>query len=566
MSDQNKNTTLESAFLVGCPIFLLGCFLLFFTKHLQYNLPFFFASWLELFLLALIFIGLPSKILTKRFFNKYVLSCFNKSSIANNSKLLPDLSKYESIGLLIYWLEVVITFIALRLLQLAEYSDFNYLTISTSLIWLFALYIYWRYILNRIIEAGYKSNPSNETYLQKAVDNEFISITNLLFIGDCVLWIIFTLLPGPPSGGLVICLFLFTGVALIDEYTMKSDPFQALLKDKYRSIGLILLGGLCFWLQWGENDMFSIWSFYNQNPPLHGVFYPILTYVAIILIAIWRGGERHFFKSNELRVESDAKQHLLSLLEAAFHNLKKESDSLLTYCNIELEVNLSPTTYFRVENMAMSVAGMYVAVKNIKYEMTICRVNADDKPDLSKGIVNKLLFNIVNNVEYAMKHEKGIQQINSPDRGITDVVSELGLFDLEKRNGIIEWSSDTHEYWTVLNPKDEKICNLIPDRSGIGLLRSLLSEIIRNALRHNPYDNPFLKIKIWQNYDYLQFDIMNKCEDPNYWQEIKDGATTYKRGGGSQALYFSAKALSLKLQYEALENHIARVSLGVKIA
>ena len=598
MKDNSNITTLELiCFTLCCTIYFLGCWCL----KLSHNIG--TATILEFWLIGLIFYGIPKKIYTIKIIHKLIQYRSVVVATKHKSLIKLNISKCESINLLIYWADVIAILVALRLLQLTEHNDLNLNTLMPGLVWLCLLLCYWSYIVNDILYQGYNSSPTDSLQLSKAIDARFDERTKFLFRVDCLFWFLFSILPGPPAGGVVISLFMFTAVSLIENYTATDDAFSALWQDKSKSISLIFIGGLSSWLQWGENDNYSLinnvlWSYNHSTPPVYGFFYPLITYATIIIIAIWRGGERHFLQSNETTkklneanavrkvavLASDSfkqsynemtcvkneKQELLSLLKSTVHNTKNEAIKLIKFNMPKLTQILTPDVLIRIENMAMSVIGMWVVVeKKAMHEMRLKQTSTIDISEISKEMVVNQLSNIFESALFINSLPDEVR-VTAPDNDITYVVELLtnNIISSETVASYIMWDKSVAPYWIVCKQNKEitkSDSNFIPDSADIGLFRSAISEMIRNALRHNSESDPYLHIEVSLQDSYLTVGVINACSERSVWESFKTLEHDHKMGGGLHSLTCISKALQLNLKYYALSDYKVKISLGVKI-
>lgn len=558
-----------SHYLWWCIVFILFSVILPYTHHLPYYIPFAFTTAVEFLLIALIFTGIFSRVIAKKLFGSVILRIFKNESAKSGIFIEPKIDQYNSLSLLSYWADVIIVFGALRFLQISEHADFD-LFIILNIFWYILIWGYWYRVVENLAKAGFKERPANETELRDVVDKIFEEKSNKLFWYDCFFWGLFSIIPGTPSDGLVINLFIFTAVSLIEDYTTRNNPIEALLADRKRTISIIVIGGICSYLQWeadGITPINRLFSYYNHSQPVHGGLYPLLVYASIIVIAIWRGGERHSNKHNEIN-------ELLSLLKSTVHNTKNEAIKLVNHDLNKIYMGLSPDIVVRIENMAMSVIGMWLVVKpEARHEMNIKIAGESERADISKEMIASQLLNIFESALY-IKNLPPLERLRAPDKDILSKVNKIlgNKEPIAVVNQLINWDSSVATNWIVCKQKKELTrndSNFVPDAADIGLFRSAVSEMLRNALRHNSESNPYLQLNVSILDSYLMVDVINVCGEKYIWDEFNklvDDDSNIKKGGGVHSLYGISKALTLKISYFSYADMKVKISLGVKIS
>lgn len=327
---------------------------------------FWMATVLEFLLFLTVGLGIPTRAI-RAHIEKVVARLLETGLGAAKGSL--DLSQCKSIGLLVYWADLLLCLLAVRWVQLLERtpmlgtpafvdltdhishwaSTAGYpwqsvcavaLTISVlgrgfgwllilNILWYVLPAVYWCHTLYRIgrrAAAIADACPNAEVAVEQILGDPKTSFR--LVAADCGMWTLLAAVAAPPDGYLIFGLYLLTGVPLIEDLMHSGDPLIAVHRDPLagRQAILIVLGAVvAAWLHWGHPD----------DSATRGLLYGWLMAQLVVVVA-WRSAERlaqeasNAYVQRELAEKERARaEEARALTQGAFERAEKQKSVAL---------------------------------------------------------------------------------------------------------------------------------------------------------------------------------------------------------------------------------------------
>lgn len=484
---------------------------------------------LEIFLILLLFVGIPAKILREHIFlNRLIFSSFCRACTRGRITCVDHekLSTSEA-SLLAYWADVVLVLAAIRLLQWAEGSVPHVLF---NLGWLLLLVLYWfravHWLTNGAVRIAVAAGDA--TLSSRHIHDNLERLGPRLVVIDCVLWLMLALIATPPTGVVVVGLFLMTANPLIEQLTKQRTPLEEMVKpaNLWQISVLLAFAGVAVHLQTQPHGLL--------DSRAHGYAYGLIVYLGVLVVAVWRSAEEQGEQYSLL-------EELWLQIRSVVHNTKNEARSIAYFHEEEIIRKLPRTAVTRLRNMLHSVLGIWLVVNpNWYYTMKVRPVEAGG--DITLEILGDQVQNVVESALASKASVRDGKIVAGPDAEAWDSVSALvENIDLDTATqAFVKWNS-SHREWKVCHHGNTKI----PDRADIGLLYTCIAEMIRNAFRHNG-DPPGFLLRVSDDEHYLRIEVTNNAPQAEF-EKLAANAEGSSDNGGLSSLRTIARVFNLRL-------------------
>lgn len=513
---------------------------------------------LELLLIVLVFIGIPERILREHIFlNWLIFSSFRRACMRRNIECINrEQMGTSDASLLAYWADVVLVLAAIRLLQWTEGAVPRW---SLDTFWLGVLFLYWFRAVHWLTKGsvGIALDGGEVKLTADHIHQQLGRLAPILVLVDCMLWTALAFIALPPSGIVVVGLFLMTANPLIEQLTKGKRPLREMVRpaNLWQVTLLLFLAGLAILRQTqptspGEQSQILSSVFDHR---FHGYAYGLIVYVGVIIVAVWRSAEKQGQQYRDL-------DRLWRTIQATVHDTKNEAQAIRDYDLDVIRERLDITASTRIGNMIYSVLGMWLMVKKEwHYQLSVEPV-AHEGHIMAKAVRAQLQSILESAIRSERKCSirKGLDFRAFPTAKA--LIGEGRIEDVASR--LIFWESCAPE-WKLCKHNNTSI----PDGADVGLLYACIAEIIRNALRHSDPRNPKFSVRVFDGNGLLNIAVTNSSAeelDPEHWEAISNSDSTLD-DEGLTSLVGTARAFGLWLRFhvDPEERHAMTVYLGV---